>query len=95
MLDSFVKLGKLSRGHEAIAVNVLRKDRALCENDSVRQTSNGVVNVFAFLCQELGFVILDTEGMVLETPSQGNIAFHVVATKIFATFWNLVVGGGC
>ena len=80
-LHSFCKLRKMIRKHPGLAVRVLVNAQGLA--GKVQQTSNGVAAVFAFLCQELQWSILDAENFVVLTPQRGEICLAAGSSQHF------------
>ena len=75
-----------ARTHTALAVNVLHKEKQLLAKGPVKQSTNGVASVFAFLCQELRLSILDPGNLVLQPATRGFLELTAGRNQHFRKF---------
>ena len=81
VLHVFSKLRKMARSNPALAVRVLQDAQRL--SGKVQHTSNGVAAVFAFLCHELQWSIVDVDNLVIKTPLRGEICLAAGSRQHF------------
>ena len=91
MLHCFSKLRRIARTHPSLASSFLQKAKALAAAGGFKNSSNGVVAVFAFLCQELGFCIVDPNTFCVESHSGNRLCIVEGSNPNFRDFLENVV----
>ena len=86
VLHCFSKLRRFAKTHVALAVDVLHKAKLLLAKGPVKQSSNGVASVFAFLCQELKVSILDPANFVIDSATRGSFTLTAGSNQYFREF---------
>ena len=79
VLHVFSKFRKMTRSNPVLAARVLQDAQRLVGR--VQHTSNGVAAVFALLCQELQWSIVDSENFVIRPRSAEKSAWQREALK--------------
>ena len=88
-LHCFSKLRKMSRLNPQLASDVLCKAKTL--QGTVKPLHNGVAAVFAYLCNELEFVISNASSFILESKSWGEMCLCEGSNQRFRDFLDTAI----
>ena len=88
VLHCFSKLRsrRIARRLPSLASSVMQQAKALAVVGGLKNSNNGVVAVFAFLCQELGFCIIDPYTFCLESHSGNRLNIVEGSNQNFRDF---------